>query len=87
MTYFVYILCCSDSTYYVGCTNNIEKRIKEHNHSKSGAHYTKIRRPVRLLYQEEYDTLLEARRREAEIKRFKKEEKIELIKEKLSHRA
>lgn len=75
MTYYVYLLCCSDNTYYVGCTNNIEKRIREHNHSKSGAHYTKIRRPVRLLYQEEYDTLLEARRREAEIKSFDRKKK------------
>ncbi|OGE64154.1 hypothetical protein A3J13_01755 [Candidatus Daviesbacteria bacterium RIFCSPLOWO2_02_FULL_36_8] len=79
MSYFVYILQCSDKTYYVGCTNNLEKRLKQHNESKSGAHYTKIRRPVSLVYKEEYGTLLEARGREAEIKRLKREEKEKLV--------
>ena len=75
MNYFVYILQCSDGTYYVGCTNNLDKRLFEHNSSKNGAHYTKIRRPVKLLYKEEYKTLLEARGREAEIKSWKREKK------------
>jgi len=79
VSYFVYILQCSDKTYYVGCTNNLEKRLKQHNESKSGAHYTKIRRPVSLVYKEEYGTLLEARGREAEIKRLKREEKEKLV--------
>jgi putative endonuclease len=77
--YFTYILQCADNTLYVGCTNNIEKRLREHNHSKKGAHYTKIRRPVVLLYQETYTNLSDARRREAEIKRMKREEKLGLI--------
>ena len=78
MPYIVYILQCSDKTYYVGCTNNLEKRLKQHNTSKWGAHYTKIRRPVTLKYFEEYKTLLEARKREAEIKRWKREKKENL---------
>ncbi|MBI4129037.1 MAG: GIY-YIG nuclease family protein, partial [Parcubacteria group bacterium] len=65
--YFVYILECADQSLYVGCTNNIEKRVKQHNDSKWGAHYTKIRRPVILKYFEEYPTLIAARRRETEI--------------------
>lgn len=79
MNYFVYILECSDKSLYVGCTNDLEKRFKEHNHSKCGAHYTKIRRPVILKYKEVFETLNEARKREAEIKRWKREKKLSLI--------
>lgn len=78
MAFSVYILQCSDSTYYVGCTNNSDKRLKEHNSSKKGAHYTKIRRPVKMVHKEEFTTLLEARRREAEIKSWRREEKEKL---------
>ena len=77
--HYTYILTCADNTLYFGCTNNLKKRIHEHNTSKSGAHYTKIRRPVLLTYKEEYKTLAEARAREAEIKRMKREEKLDLI--------
>ena len=77
--YFVYILECADQTLYVGCTNNLEKRLKQHNDSKSGAHYTKIRRPVILKYSESFPTLLEARGREALIKRWQREKKLDLI--------
>ena len=78
MTFFTYILECSDKTYYVGCTNNLEKRLGEHNRSKSGAHYTKIRRPVKLMHSEQFKTLLEARRREAEIKSWRRKRKEKL---------
>ncbi len=74
-----YILECADLTLYVGCTNNLEKRIVEHNTSKKGAHYTKIRRPVKIVYTEQYDTLNEARKREVEIKKWKREDKQVLI--------
>lgn len=77
--HFVYILECSDKTLYVGCTNNIERRLHQHNNSKYGAHYTKLRRPVTLLYKEEFDTLKEARAREAEIKTWPRGKKLELI--------
>ena len=77
--YFIYILECADKTLYVGYTNNLERRIKQHNESKSGAHYTKIRRPVKLKYSEKFKTLSVARRREAEIKRLKREEKLALF--------
>lgn len=75
MAYFVYILECADKTYYTGCTINLKKRLLQHNEAKSGAHYTKIRRPVVLKYFEEYATISEARRREAAIKRLKREDK------------
>jgi putative endonuclease len=77
--FYVYILQCADASLYVGCTNNLEKRIKQHNKSKWGAHYTKIRRPVVLKYSEEFKTLKEARQREAEIKRWRREKKLKLI--------
>ncbi|MEK7564493.1 MAG: GIY-YIG nuclease family protein [Patescibacteria group bacterium] len=79
MTHFVYILECADKTLYVGCTNNLEKRLEQHNNSKKGAHYTKIRRPVILKYSETFPTLREARAREAEIKRWDRNKKMKLI--------
>ena len=78
--FYTYILECADGSLYVGCTNNLEKRIEEHNSFKRGAHYTKIRRPVIFKYSEKFRTLLKARRREAEIKSWKREKKLELIK-------
>ncbi len=77
---FTYILTCSDGTLYIGSTNNLEKRIHEHNNLKSGAHYTKIRRPVILTYKEEFLTLSEARKREAALKKLPREAKLALIK-------
>ncbi len=76
--HYTYILKCADGTLYVGATNNIEKRLKEHNTSKQGAHYTKIRRPVELVYKEEFETLSESRKREAEIKRMSRADKLQL---------
>ena len=77
---FTYILECIDKTLYIGSTPNLEKRLIEHNSSKNGAHYTKIRRPVVLVYKEEFETLKEARRRECELKRLKRSEKLKLFK-------
>lgn len=79
MSFFVYILECADLTLYVGCTNNLERRIKQHNGAKKGAHYTKLRRPVIFKYSEQFETLLEARRREAEIKCWKRDKKEALM--------
>ncbi len=76
---FVYIVECADKSFYVGCTNNLEKRLKQHNDSKWGARYTKIRRPVILKYSEGYKTLREARKRESEIKGWRREKKLALI--------
>src|SRR3989344_289337 len=79
MYYFTYILECKDGSLYIGSTNNLEERIKQHNSLKSGAHYTKIRRPVVLKYFEKFKSLAKARKREAEIKKWKKIKKINLI--------
>ncbi len=80
--YFVYILECKDKTFYVGSTNDLKKRLYSHNNLKSGAHYTKIRRPVILKHSEKYKTYSKARAREGELKRLSREEKTQLIKSK-----
>jgi len=77
--YFTYILECADKSLYVGCTNDLDRRLKQHNNSKWGAHYTKIRRPVILKYKEEFETLKEARIRESEIKSWRREKKLALF--------
>lgn len=77
--FYVYILQCSDNTFYTGSTNDLEKRIHQHNYLKSGAHYTKIRRPVSFVYKETCITYKEARTREGEIKKLTRKEKEILI--------
>jgi len=79
MTYFTYILQCADQTLYIGSTNSLEKRVYAHNYLKKGAHYTKIRRPIELLYSEQFDTLRAAKQREAQLKKLTKQQKLELI--------
>lgn len=78
--FYTYILTCADNTFYVGSTNNLEKRLHQHNNLKSGAHYTKIRRPVVLSYSEKHTTYKEARAREGELKRLTRKEKVEFLK-------
>ena len=75
---YTYILRCRDGTLYTGWTNDIEKRMKAHNEGK-GAKYTKARRPVRLVYYEEFETKAEAMKREYVIKRLRRDAKEKLI--------
>ena len=79
MKHYIYILECADTSLYVGSTNDLQKRLRQHNESKSGAHYTKIRRPVVLVYSEEFATLRESRCRESEIKSWDREKKLRLV--------
>ncbi len=72
-----YIVRCSDGTLYTGWTNDIEKRLAAHN-AGTGAKYTKPRRPVELVYVEEFATKQEAMRREAAIKKMSRAEKEKL---------
>ncbi|MFA5917820.1 MAG: GIY-YIG nuclease family protein [Candidatus Gracilibacteria bacterium] len=81
----VYILKCSDNSFYTGSTNDIKKRLHEHNNLKSGAHYTKIRRPVEIIYTEIFETLNEARKRECEIKKLTRKEKEKLIEKSINY--
>ncbi len=79
MSYFVYIVECSDSTLYTGIATDIERRVDEHNNSEKGAKYTKVRRPVKLVYSEVQDDRSSASKREYVIKKMKRNEKLELI--------
>ena len=79
MSYFVYILECSNGTLYTGITTDIKRRVDEHNNSKKGARYTKLRRPVKLVYSEKSEDRSSASKREYEIKKLKRSEKLELI--------
>ncbi len=81
--YFVYILECSDSTFYTGITTNLDRRIKEHNNSKLGAKYTKMRRPVKLIYSKQFDNRSEASIEESRIKKLNRLEKLNFIKNNL----
>ena len=76
---YCYILRCADSTLYTGWTNDLEARLKAHNTGK-GAKYTRCRRPVELIYFEEFETKEDAMSREWHIKRLSREKKLELIK-------
>jgi putative endonuclease len=80
MNNIVYILKCSDGTLYTGSTVDMAKRLREHNGLKGGAKYTRGRRPVEVVYQEECETFAEVRAREAEIKRMSRGKKLLLIK-------
>lgn len=77
--YHFYILRCSDDTLYCGMTNDLAKRIKEHNGSKKSAKYTSGRRPVKLVYHENFPTIQEALKRESEVKKWTKSKKEVLV--------
>ncbi|WP_294870189.1 GIY-YIG nuclease family protein [Sulfuricurvum sp. RIFCSPLOWO2_12_FULL_43_24] len=79
LAYSVYILRCSDSTLYTGITNNLEKRIIEHNTSDRGAKYTRYRRPVTLVYHEAHENKSEALKREIAIKKMPRSKKEKLL--------
>jgi len=78
--YFVYIIQCSDDTLYTGITTDLDRRIKEHNNSKLGAKYTKIRRPVKLVYSKEFIDRSQASKEESRIKKLSRQQKIDLLK-------
>lgn len=75
---YTYIVRCGDGSLYTGWTNNLEKRIRDHNAGK-GAKYTKSRLPVVLVYYETFETKQEAMSREFAIKRMSRKEKMELV--------
>ncbi len=76
--YFLYIIQCNDQTLYTGITTDLERRIKEHNSSKLGAKYTKVRRPVKLVYSKEFENRSLASKEESRIKKLSRTEKIKL---------
>ncbi len=74
---YTYMVECSDGTLYTGWTFDLQKRINAHNSGK-GAKYTRSRRPVKLVYYETFDSKSEAMKREIEIKKMKRKDKLKL---------
>lgn len=75
---YTYILKCADGTYYTGWTNDITKRLDNHNSGKASK-YTRTRRPVVLAHLEEFETKEEAMKREVAIKKLTRIQKLKLI--------
>jgi Predicted endonuclease containing a URI domain len=75
---YTYILECADGSLYCGWTNDVHKRVEDHNAGK-GAKYTKGRLPVKLAYYEAFETKEEACKREYAIKQLNKKQKKKLI--------
>ena len=78
MSYYVYLLRCRDGTLYTGYTDDPERRLRVHNAGK-GAKYTRSRLPVELVYQEQCPDKSAALRREREITRRRRADKLALI--------
>ncbi len=78
---YIYIVECADGTWYTGWTTDPERRVRVHNSGK-GAKYTRSRLPVRLIYTEEYETAVEAQRREYALKRLTRAQKEALVSQK-----
>lgn len=77
--YHTYILKCSDGSYYTGSTRDLEGRLEKHNDGR-GANYTRKRRPVVLVYIEEFDQIDKAFNREKQIQGWRRDKKKALIK-------
>lgn len=77
-TYFVYILLCSDGSYYTGYSNNPARRLVRHMKGQA-ANYTRMHKPIRLVYLQRLKTRRAAMKREREIKALTHEEKHDLV--------
>lgn len=76
--YWVYILECADGSLYTGITTELDRRLQEHKEGKGG-HYTKSKGALKFLYNETHPNRSSASKREAEIKRWPREKKVDLI--------
>lgn len=79
--YYVYIIECKDGTLYTGITTDVERRFKEHDLGKGGA-YTRSKKVRKVLYVEQLKTRSKALKREAQIKRLSRKQKLDLIQSK-----
>jgi putative endonuclease len=79
-SWHVYMVECADGTLYSGVTTDLVRRITEHNSSEKGAKYTRAKRPVKLMYSEQFPDRSTASKREYELKQLSREEKLALIK-------
>jgi predicted GIY-YIG superfamily endonuclease len=78
MSWFIYILLCSDGSLYVGYTKDLEQRVATHNAGKGAAH-TALRRPVKLVYSEPFESEPAAVAREIQLKKWSRAKKEALI--------
>ena len=76
--YFVYVLECGDTSLYTGITTDLKRRLDEHKNG-TGGHYTRAKEAVRMVYVEEHPNRSSASKREAEIKSWRREKKLDLI--------
>lgn len=77
--WYVYLLRCADDTLYAGVTTDCERRLREHNgEKKGGAKYTRVRRPVAILWSQTCDDRSSACQREAQIKKMSRAKKLTL---------
>ena len=83
--HFFYVLECGDGSYYAGYTNDLEKRLATHQSGK-GAKYTRSRGPLKLIYNESFDTKPEAMKAEYAFKQLSKAEKIVYIRTRKAER-
>ena len=77
----VYMLRCSDNSLYTGITNDLDKRLQEHNTGRAAARYTRSRRPVTLVYRESQPSKSAALKREYELKQLSKLQKEAFIRQ------
>lgn len=77
-SWYVYMLRCGDGSLYTGISNNVEERVKKHNAGK-GAAYTRSHLPVELVWQEKAKSESVAKKREAQIKRLPRSEKLTML--------
>lgn len=76
--YFTYILLTEQNTLYCGYTDNVEKRFQVHLEGK-GAKYTRSHKPIKIVYQKEFETKSDAMKEERRIKKLSRFEKLKLI--------
>lgn len=80
-SWYVYFLRCADNSLYAGITTDLSRRLDEHNFSKKlAAKYTRVRRPVNLVYSEQFSSRSEASRKEYQLKKLTKAAKELLVK-------
>jgi len=79
MHYYVYLLLCKDGSYYTGHAKNVKRRVEQHKKGQ-GARYTKMHRPEKIVYVEEFNSRSDAMKREREIKSFSHSKKQRLVK-------
>jgi len=78
MPYYVYVILCKDNSFYTGYTKDLDSRMRLHMNGKA-ARYTRMHRPQKIVYVEEFGSRAEAMRREKSVKRLNHSQKLELI--------